>query len=184
MFFALWPDDAVRLRIAMTAMKGFRDAGNGVRLVPAPNLHLTLAFLGPVPAERVDAVRDVAACVDVASGSLCLDASGGWRKPQVGWLAPGLVPDALAALERELWGGLVRLGWRRGQPEFRPHVTVVRKLRHPPAPFAFAPICWRYDEFVLCESVSTRAGVRYDIVDRWGRCRVPGSAISEPGGVE
>ena len=47
LFFALWPDDAVRARLDQA---GEELLGKRVKRVPAANLHLTLAFAGAVTA--------------------------------------------------------------------------------------------------------------------------------------
>ena len=50
LYFALWPDAALRATIARVAAGPAAVAGG--RAVPAADLHVTLAFLGGVPAAR------------------------------------------------------------------------------------------------------------------------------------
>jgi 2'-5' RNA ligase len=57
LFFALWPSDAVRARLAQEAQS---HAGLG-RAIPVRNLHITLVFLGGVQEERVVEVLQAAA---------------------------------------------------------------------------------------------------------------------------
>lgn len=169
LFFALWPGDAERQEL-VAAARGWLGAESATpRFVDAANLHLTLAYLGPVAEARLQAVCDAAARVRIETCELRIDRSGWWRKPQVAWLAPCDAPAALHRMEQALWAELAPLGWHRDHPEFRPHISVVRKLRAPPPTSDFAPIVWPCNGFVLCQSRSTAAGVRYQVINRWPR---------------
>ena len=55
-FFALWPDADARVALAALAREiAARTKG---RAPPAANLHMTLAFIGEVPPERIGALSD------------------------------------------------------------------------------------------------------------------------------
>ena len=73
LFFALLPDEVVRKQLRRL-QKDLSQAGG--RPVPAENLHLTLLFLGDVPTEKIEAVRDTAADVAGCRFDLVLDAFG------------------------------------------------------------------------------------------------------------
>ena len=65
LFFALWPDDGLRDQLRRVSEPAVRLAGG--RPVPPANYHLTLAFLGGLPADRLDAVIGVAGTVRMPS---------------------------------------------------------------------------------------------------------------------
>ena len=87
LFFALWPTDAVRARLAAAAQS---HAALG-RAIAARNLHVTVVFLGAVPAERVAHVvrnRTVAQKLTLdGKFMLHLDAVEFWRRSSL------VVPD-------------------------------------------------------------------------------------------
>ena len=74
LFFALWPDSGTRDVLAATAGVLRRTCGG--RAPPAHNLHLTLAFLGNVPAARLPELEDLAAAVHTEPFVLELDRIG------------------------------------------------------------------------------------------------------------
>ena len=51
LFFALWPDDALRRQIAAQAVALNHAHEGGGRLLPQDRLHLTLRFMGEYPDE-------------------------------------------------------------------------------------------------------------------------------------
>ena len=81
LFFALWPDSGTRDVLAATAGVLRRTCGG--RAPPAHNLHLTLAFLGNVPAARLPELEDLAAAVHTEPFVLELDRIGWWQ-PECG----------------------------------------------------------------------------------------------------
>ena len=64
LFFALWPDDAARQRIAVLAEEFHHRYGG--RRVATPSLHITLAFLGSTLDSRIPALQGLAREVDAA----------------------------------------------------------------------------------------------------------------------
>lgn len=165
LFFALWPDDAVRERLVRAARAWLVESD--ARPVRAGNLHLTLAYLGLMPDWRIAELCAAAGRIEAGPGTITLDRVGWWKKPRVAWMAPSRAPSALLDLESALGAELGPLGWRRDHDEFAPHITVARKQSHAPQAFRLDPIEWTYAGFVLCESVSTRDGVRYEVIERW-----------------
>ena len=78
-FYAVWPDATARSALAAAAADAARRTGG--RPTRTANLHLTLAFVGAVPAERIDTLRTVgvAAAAAAAPCTFCLDHSGTFR---------------------------------------------------------------------------------------------------------
>lgn len=168
LFLALWPDDAVRARLA--------EAAGAVRVftrgkpVADDNLHMTLAFLGRVPPAGLECVLGVAAGLSGEPFTLRLDRAAIWRRSGILWLAPSAPPPALHALARDLWAGLAYCGFRPDYRRFRAHVTVARSCAPAEVP-AFEPVEWPVPEFALVESETLPEGARYTVRRRWPLAR-------------
>lgn len=165
LFFALWPADPVRDALAAAAAP-LLEACRG-RRVPRRNYHLTLAFLGGVPAGRLEAVRTVAASVQAETFTLTMDCHGHWPGPRVAWLGCRRPPEAANQLVQALWAVLGPLGFRPDPRPFRPHLTVLRGCRSCEWAGPVAPVGWPVDEFVLVRSETLPEGPRYEVLDRW-----------------
>ncbi len=166
-FLALCPGSVARSALAALPLPP------GAQPVHPDDLHLTVAFLGPLgdhqPQSLLAALSPACA---LPPPRVTLDASESWPGPRV-FCAVGDCPD-VAALAARLWQRLGVLGW---VPEARPyqaHVTLARKL---PAPFGPrvalpAPIRWQPGALVLMASTGrTGTGLpRYQTVASlpWG----------------
>jgi 2'-5' RNA ligase len=162
LFFALWPDDATRRAIARATRRAVSACGG--KPTPAANLHVTLAFLGPVAPEalvRVEAIQPP----PCAPFELALDRLGHWGRARVLWLGPSEAPAALRSLERDLWGRLVALGFERERKPYSPHVTLARKARSVDADIE--PIVWHVASFALVESQTGPRHSRYTVLRSW-----------------
>jgi 2'-5' RNA ligase len=154
LFLALWPpasalDGLLRLQAAWPWPRG-------AALVKPERLHVTLHFIGPVPARRVD---DLRRGLQVPFTPFVLDTQG--ARPQV-WRGGIAVlelqsPPALQRLHASLASALHALGLPVEDRAYRPHVTFARKafgLRPPPAVPA---IEWRAaDGYALVRTVPGR----------------------------
>ena len=126
LFVALEPTDLVRRRIAAVAGRSSaaRRCGPPTRSAgAAENVHLTLQFLGAVPATRVEAVAEAvraAAGASRRSRSRCAarEGSPNARRPRVVWAGISGDVAALAALVQGLGRRLAPLGFA---PETRPY---------------------------------------------------------------
>lgn len=167
LFFALWPADPVRDALAAAAAP-LLEACRG-RRVAKRNYHLTLAFLGGVPARRLDALRAAAATVHAAPFDMTLDRHGFWPGPRVAWLGCRQPPAAAAALALALWAALEPLGFRPDPRPFRPHLTVLRGCRACDWAGPVAPVAWPVEDFVLVKSGSDTSfpGPHYEVLERW-----------------
>lgn len=167
LFFALWPADRVRDALAAAAAP-LLEACRG-RRVAKRNYHLTLAFLGGVPAGRLDDLRAASTTVRAAPFTMTLDCHGHWPGPRVAWLGCRQPPAAAEALARALWAALEPLGFRPDPRPFRPHLTVLRGCHRCDWAGPVAPVDWPVDDFVLVKSESDNSfpGPRYEVLDRW-----------------
>jgi 2'-5' RNA ligase len=165
LFFALWPDAPVRDALGEAA-RPMLEACRG-RRVAQRNYHLTLAFLGGVPAARLDALRTAAGAVRAAPFDLVMDCHGHWPEARVAWLGCRRIPAAAPALAQGLWAALEPLGFPPDPRPFRPHLTVLRACRACDWPGPLAPVTWPVRDFVLVRSETLPAGPVYEVVDRW-----------------
>jgi RNA 2',3'-cyclic 3'-phosphodiesterase len=157
-----------------------RDAGPGLRPVPAKNFHLTLAFLGAVPLSRLDALSEVAAqCAqEFASRNppspqsppieLTLDTLEHWRKPQILCATASQTPPSAIALAESLQRALTAQGFTPDLKPFRAHATLARKVRHVTRELRIEPVRWRFREFHLVESHAATAQTSiYSTREKW-----------------
>ena len=162
LFFALLPDGAVRKRLHQL-QKDLEKVGG--RPVPEKNLHLTLLFLGNVEADKINAVRAIAAGIEGEPFDLVLDTLGGFRQnnARILWVGPSESPPALGALHQSLRRQVRKIGLRVGKGTYRPHVTLVRKAdprkRLPENPNR--SILWRTCRFALIASELLPSGSCY-----------------------
>lgn len=165
LFFALWP--AAALQEAMHALaQRFVGRGDG-RVVAAPRLHLTLAFLGSVAAERQACYERASDGVRGERFELRLDQAGSWRRAGIVWLGAARTPEPLLALVRELNVALTQCGYEPERRPFKVHVTLVRAARRPDTQQDFTPLVWPVEQFCLVQSHTLPGGARYEILRTW-----------------
>ena len=166
-------DDTLRLFFALpcppeqaAAICAWRDeqAFDG-RAVPQDNLHMTLAFLGAQPKDRLDALLAIADTLQGTAFDLVLDRLASIGKGFV-CLQPSATPAALLSLVEALDERLAALGEVLNSRPFLPHLTLARQARSRPS--APAPdFAWRAERFVLYLSRNTADGPRYDELGSW-----------------
>jgi 2'-5' RNA ligase len=142
------------------------NLGSDVRWQHRDDLHMTLHFLGAVDESRVDDLRVLGGAAAATSFSLLLDHVGYWRRPKVLWAAPTAAPDALRDLRHRLGTGLEAAGMPVETREYRPHVTLARRVLVNPDPVAMTPIPWAVRHLALVESRPGSAP-HYRIVAGW-----------------
>lgn len=179
LFFALWPDEAVRASLAQLVEALKRT--NRARWVKPENLHITLAFLGRVSEDRLPLVSRVADGIVGQSFDLSLDRVECWQKSGIICLSPIRTPETLINLASTLITELSRAGFVMEKRPCRPHLTLARKghldcispqvLDH--------PIRWDVGSFSLIESQMSRVGSTYLVWNSWNLSRfkaIPGGS--------
>ncbi|MDD4887378.1 MAG: RNA 2',3'-cyclic phosphodiesterase [Thiomonas sp.] len=169
LFFALWPDGAMRERLARH--QALWPWAPPARATPENKLHLTLLFMDGVQADQLGAVRALGE--EVSHGwtdfDLLLDRAAVWRHGGIAHLAPSQVPPGL----RDLHTRLATLAALRGLPfdsrPYAPHVTLGRRAETLTPPATFTPLHWPVRGFALVHSVLGTG--RYDVLGRWPRER-------------
>lgn len=165
LFFALWPDEPLRSALA-GRVESLVPPGLGRPQRP-DQLHLTLEFLGAVPAARLQAARDAAAAVRSEPFELVLDAVEYWRRPRVLCLVAREIPPSLVQLVHSLRAQLESRGFEPECRPYRAHLTLARKCGQTPGLAAVEPLRWPATEFALVESVTERAGSIYLPLQAW-----------------
>lgn len=163
LFLALWPDDAVRARLA-DAQRAWRWPARAT-LVPPQRLHLTLHFLGEVGEPEARAL--IERLPPVEAFTLQLERAACW--PQgVAVLEAGEVPPAFSRLHPALADTLRALGLRVEARSFRPHVTLARHAQGAQAPELPQAIDWPVSGYALVRS-HVGPPLRYEPIARVSR---------------
>jgi len=165
LFFALWPDEALRASLA-SRIRALVPPGVG-RLQQPEQLHLTLEFLGAVAESRLDAVRAAASAVRAGRCEVVLDRVAFWRRSSVLCLLASRTPPALEGLVDELRCALGVNGFDTETRPYRAHLTMARKVRRPVSLPPPDPVTWPVAEFTLVESRTDPAGSIYTVLQTW-----------------
>jgi 2'-5' RNA ligase len=162
MFFALWPDAAVRALIA-DAAAALRLSG-AARQVPPENYHLTLAFVGEVQSSSLAVLQQIGRSQREPACTISLDACERWRESRVVVAVARQTPTALTLLSTRLRAALQD---RLAEPPLRAHVTLARKVAQAPVLQAMSAIQWHAKAFSLVNSDTRSAHAVYTVVDTW-----------------
>ena len=129
-FVAISYPQNLRIELARRARTLAGDV-HDVRCMSAESLHLTLAFLGEVPAHSTDSIRSGLEAATRGPSPFVLGFGSGGTfptggEPRVAWVGVtgdlDGVRDLQAAITREMRG----IGLRIGDRPFSPHVTLAR----------------------------------------------------------
>ena len=148
LFLALWPDDAIRAALAR-----WRDAWQwraAAAPVPDQRLHLTLHFLGAVPAGRIARLAQ-AVELPFTPFSVEFGLAQLWHAG-IAVLEPQAAPAALFELQARLGKALEAEGMPPDQRAYRPHVTMARRAGHATPPAEGEPFRWHVDNYALVQS--------------------------------
>lgn len=170
LFFALWPTDRHREALAESAASAVGQVAG--RAVPPGNLHVTLAFLGSVPAQTFAQLVGVGGQGAWPAVRLDFTRIEYWARPKVLVAMPAEVPAAGQAIVERLWQGVAPLGFKRELRPWRPHLTLVRGVRQPPPEnLELAPVQPVADELAwrlaLVDSAAHPEGPRYKSLADW-----------------
>jgi 2'-5' RNA ligase len=164
LFFALWPDDAARARLA-TLVEEFHGLYGG-RRVATSSLHMTLTFLGDTPNSQIPALEALAREVDAAVFDLVLTVASAWNRG-VFWLAPQEVPPQLADLAGQLQAKLRAADVAFDDRPFVAHLTLMRNARYPGGMLSIEPVELKVADFVLVRTVFAANGAQHEVIGRF-----------------
>jgi RNA 2',3'-cyclic 3'-phosphodiesterase len=175
LFFALWPDEAQRAALNHATAKAVRGCGG--RPVPAANLHVTVCFLGSVPAARLTELDGVArriAASRTPAAPLALEfvRLEHWVRPQLLCALTAVrEPAAASAVAQDLADALgdatEAAGFSPDLKPFRAHVTVARKVVKARFDERIGPVRWEFAAFALIESRTLATGPVYSVVESY-----------------
>ncbi len=166
-FFALWPDAALRTELLATF--GAAAEGAGGRPVPATNLHVTLEFLGAVAEARQGELEALGERIEIPAAELVLDTVDWWPRPALLAAGSRAPAQALIDLQAALRRLLANAGFRVDARAYRPHVTLARKVTCQPPAAPLARVSWPIRELALVESLPGADGSRYAPLASWTR---------------
>lgn len=165
LFFALRPSD-VALRNLCGFAAGLELSAGSLR-VPPENCHVTLAFVGDVAIEDVASIRKIGTENAMSCGVVSLDTCEFWSTSRV-LVATGEVSSGLSILAGRLQTAVAaHRADHPTEPQWRPHVTLARKVLQPPVLQAMSPISWTADSFVLMSSQRLEGRSVYTVVDTY-----------------
>lgn len=155
LFFALWPDAAMREQLAL-----LQHAVSGRKVQPQ-NLHLTMAFLGHQPQSLLPALSQLLVNLPLTALTIQIDTYGYFQKQRIVWAGASMPPPSLFELQRALWDAIRQTGIPF-QPlnGFKPHISLARDAEEHTGKLA-SVIDWQVQNIALLESVSDGKGVRY-----------------------
>jgi len=149
-----------------------RQCSGRLSIVDSPLLHITLKFLGEVPADQVVRVSDQLKTLSFPPFSVSISgiSANNPKHPRVIW---AVVEDGgkTAALADAVDSAVYNLGFSRETRPFRPHITIARvKEFHPDIARAIAPLSsWAggeipVDRILLKKSTLTPKGPIYETI--------------------
>lgn len=165
-FFALWPSAAERRAVAR--WQAPLQALCGGRAMRGETLHVTLLFIGEIPAERLETLKLAAEEVAGQSFVLRFDQARYWGHNHIAYAAPSAVPEALRALAAMLEQRVAQHRFRFDRRPYKPHITLLRNARWTDDPLPLMPPAeWSVREFVLVQSAPDENGAHYEILARF-----------------
>jgi 2'-5' RNA ligase len=164
-FFALWPNEAVRGEFLRWAEEFRKDCGG--RVTQPANIHLTLVFLGNIPASRLEELTSLAAGISGRAFHLEFSEPNYFRHNRIVWAAPTKVPEELSGLVNTLETAIRAGGFSFDARTYVPHATLLRSAHRSPDAGRVQNINWHVKDFVLVRSKKGMAGVGYNVIARW-----------------
>jgi len=135
-FVAIELDDALKIALGQIQARLKRTANPRVARWVAPEaIHLTLKFLGDVPADRIDEITGAVrrSCEAFAPFSICLSDAGCFPnpgRPRVIWVGVDGELKVLMRLQHSVESELSRIGLPPEKRGFHAHLTLARLRRN------------------------------------------------------
>jgi RNA 2',3'-cyclic 3'-phosphodiesterase len=160
LFFALWPDDDLTRQLTEIARQLNLESGS--RRVDPKNYHVTLAFVGEVPAAKLAVLQQIGRSLRVPRFTFICDSIEFWQRSQVVVGAVRAAPPGLLDLGRKLNDAL-----ELPREPLCAHVTLARKVTQASVLQAMSPVVWRATDFSLIRSDTGGAESAYTVLDTW-----------------
>jgi 2'-5' RNA ligase len=161
----LLPDEAVGRLVEWQQRE--LDGRPDLRLVPADNLHVTVAFLGRRPAADLEGIAELVREAARGTAQPVLEPVRYRETRSVGMIVLSDENDRATRLAERLFGGLERLRvYERERRDWLPHVTVVRFRERPrlapPLPL-LGPVV--SSELAVMMSRLRPSGAQYEVLE-------------------
>ena len=176
LFFALWPDDALRHSLYKETRRAVRASGG--KPVPVDNFHITLAFLGHLDTAGMAVARAAADATVGECFELVMERLGFWAETRVVWLGPAMIPEAGSRFAIGLRDALRARGINVDTRPFLPHLTLARKVTKPGNLGSMRAVRWPVREFTLVHSIPNRHASEYRPLASWPM-QAPAAAAAE-----
>jgi RNA 2',3'-cyclic 3'-phosphodiesterase len=164
LFFALWPCDEFRADIE-TATHSLAHASGG-RLIPPRNFHVTLLFLGEIPAALFPVVQQAGAALTGSRAfQLEFDTLESWGRKVL--CLTSSAPPAAVDLAEKLRASLRSPLKQVDERSYRPHITLARDLPRAVRPQKIKTLNQKVSDYALVESVRDAGGSHYSVLERW-----------------
>jgi len=129
-FICIEIPETIRVRIA-ALQNELRQAEAQVSWTKPSNIHLSLKFLGDVPASRIESVLAATGLAAAAHGAFEIEVRGAGcfpspRSPRVLWVGVSGGLNPLRELQASIEDELARSGFAREPKPFSPHLTIGR----------------------------------------------------------
>jgi 2'-5' RNA ligase len=165
-FFALWPNEAERGKLAAW-QPDLHEICGGLAM-RTDTLHATLVFLGEVESHRLEAIQLVAQEIEGLAFDLVLTEARYWGHNHIVYAAPHTVPTQLTQLVHDLEQRLLKHRFHFEPREYKPHVTLLRHAQWSDAPLPERrQVVWRAKSFALVQSTPAEKGANYRVLARF-----------------
>jgi RNA 2',3'-cyclic 3'-phosphodiesterase len=129
-FLCIEIPESIKLRLA-SLQQDLRRIEAQVSWVKPSNIHLTLKFLGDVPASRIEQIRQGVERASSAIRKFEIEVGSAGcfpnpRSPRVLWVGFPVLPENLKRLHEAIEDELTRAGFPRESKRFSPHLTIGR----------------------------------------------------------
>lgn len=173
-FIALWPEGNARQQLTRLAESLAVKAGG--KPVCAVNLHLTMVYIGKTDAVTLAKLYSVITMLKQPTLNLQLDLVSLWKRNEIIVATTRNCPVELVSVAQSLRQTLDEAGIAYDdQHAFKPHVTLVRRVRSGNLPDLTIEIAWTATRLSLVQSLQTLKGNTYrTLVD----CRLAGARQS------
>lgn len=162
-FIGLWPDKAAQTALHPLSVAALQHCGG--RALRPDQWHITLAFLGALADQEVQALCAQAVQWQLPIAPFKVDSYGYFEGAQIVWAgsqdAESL--EQMAATQQQLWQYLQPLGYRPEQRPFVPHISLLRRAQSfdiDKLP-AFEPFYWHSAHCYVVASRPTEQGTHY-----------------------
>jgi len=165
LFFALLPEPELAGQLYEFSRSIKTRPGESVTKVDM--IHMTLRYIGSVSSEIRQCLISYSDALLASPFKIQLNKIGCWKKPKVIWCGPAMAGEDLLGLVEKLEIICQKCDIKAESRSFKPHVTLLRGadyLRDVRLPEL---LLWQVNYLVLMESVTHKAGVKYQVIKSW-----------------